>query len=476
MSVEPVVLPNARESEAEVLGYLLGSPPDATGVVELLRPDLFHDGGHRAVFDAVVALLDRDEGVDLSLVVDEMRRRGTIDQVRNGALGVERLFADALAIGSTVPTHVERIVDAHARRRFVHDASEAMRAAVSGNGDWRALARRMEELPDAPTSRASTVPGGDWVLDAPTDVPAVWGSGERVAWSVGEPAILVGPPGVGKTTIAQDLMLAMTGVRPGPVLGLRVRPVERPILYVAADRPTQAQRSMRRMLGSAFREALNARLLVHRGPLPTLLTEDPRALQRYAERLGVGTVVLDSLKDVAADITKDEGGNAINLALQTLVASGIEALVLHHQRKGAAGEARKPRGLDDVYGSALITAGAGSVLLAWGDAGDPIVELSHLKQPAVDVGPLEVAIDHDAGSVSLVEGKDALSILRSMPSGIEVRPMAVRLYGSDGRKEVEKARRKLNALRDDGLAFLRDGPDGGPGTYFATPPDAERLL
>jgi replicative DNA helicase len=229
------------------------------------------------------------------------------------------------------------------------------------------------------------------------------------------------------------------------------------------------------MVGTASRAALNERLIVHRGPLATLLTEDPRALMRYAERLGVGYVVLDSLKDVAADITKDEGGNAINLALQTLVANGIEALVLHHQRKGAAGEARKPRGLDDVYGSALITAGAGSVLLAWGDAGDPIVELSHLKQPAVDVGPLEVGIDHGAGTVSLIEGKDPLSILRSMPSGIEVRPMAVRLYGSDGRNEVEKARRKLNALRDDGLAYLREAPDGAPGTYFPTPRGSDEL-
>jgi hypothetical protein len=34
-----------------------------------------------------------------------------------------------------------------------------------------------------------------------------------------------------------------------------------------------------------------------------------------------------------------------------------------------------------------ITAGAGSVVLLWGAAGDPIVEWRHLKQPAAEVGP-----------------------------------------------------------------------------------------
>ena len=41
----------------------------------------------------------------------------------------------------------------------------------------------------------------------------------------------------------------------------------------------------------------------------------------------------------------------------------------------------KPKRLADVYGSRWLTAGMGSVLLLWGEPGDLVVEVRHLKQP-----------------------------------------------------------------------------------------------
>ena len=84
------------------------------------------------------------------------------------------------------------------------------------------------------------------------------------------------------------------------------------------------------------------------------------------------------------------GGN-VNRAVQYVVVEGIEVVGLHHQRKGQGGA--KPNGLEDVYGSTWLTAGMGSVVLLWGAAGDPNVELRHLKQPVAEVGPLR--IEHD---------------------------------------------------------------------------------
>src|SRR5688500_9512898 len=42
-------------------------------------------------------------------------------------------------------------------------------------------------------------------------------------------------------------------------------------------------------------------------------------------------------------------------------------------------------------------AGAGSVILLWGEPGGALVDLTHLKQPAGDVGPLRVFHDHATG-------------------------------------------------------------------------------
>jgi hypothetical protein len=50
-----------------------------------------------------------------------------------------------------------------------------------------------------------------------------------------------------------------------------------------------------------------------------------------------------------------------------------------------------------------------------GPAGDPIVELAHLKQPAEPIGPFKVLHDHDHGTSSIVDQVDALQVLLRQP-------------------------------------------------------------
>jgi replicative DNA helicase len=305
------------------------------------------------------------------------------------------------------------------------------------------------------------VPGGRFVLDEPDGVPAVWGESTRVAWAQGEPLLIVGPPGIGKTTVGQQVTLARIGVRTGTVLGLPVQRADRPVLYVAADRPRQAARSLRRMVTEADRQRLDAGLIVWRGPLPFHLPTEPERLAAMAEHYGVGTVVLDSLKDVAPGLEKPEVGSALNVALQHLVAADVEVLGLHHQRK-ASGDNKPPTSLADVYGSAWITAGAGSVLLLWGDPGDAVVELSHLKQPADLLGPWQVLHDHDAGTSQVEAAPDPLAILRNAQKGITARTLAQALTGKPdpARPAVERARRDLERLTRNGLAVKQPGDEG----------------
>jgi RecA-family ATPase len=213
------------------------------------------------------------------------------------------------------------------------------------------------------------VDGAAFIFDEPDDVPAVWGSSEAPAWAAGEGLMIAGPQGVGKTTLMQQLALGRIGICEH-VLGMPIERDERTVLYVAADRPRQAARSMWRMVNVEHAEVLRARLRVWKGPLPFLLSDrdGPRRFREFLLAHDVGTVLIDSLKDVAAKLTEDEGGNRINAALQSAIAEGIETCVGHHQRK-ASTENRTPDKLADVYGSTFITAGQGSVFLLWGEPG-----------------------------------------------------------------------------------------------------------
>lgn len=309
--------------------------------------------------------------------------------------------------------------------------------------------------------------------------PAVWGHGDQVLWSPGEPFMLYGPQGVAKTTAAQRLMLGLVGLEP-TILGLSVAATERPVLYVAADRPTQAAKSWRRMLAlleQDQREIVRERVRFWKGPLPFDIAAQPDYLVEFVTRHGCGTFIGDSLKDLAVDLVKDEVGSRVNRAWQMLVQQDVEVLDLHHPRKALAGQSDKPRTLDDVYGSSWLTAGHGSVVALWGRPGDPIVDLSHLKQPQEEVGPFRILVDHEFGMIERHDGGDLLGVLRSTTGPLAAKDVAGMLFATTRPtdSDVEKARRKLEKLVAKGLAYARrsDRDQQGrirPTTYVAAPP------
>lgn len=305
-----------------------------------------------------------------------------------------------------------------------------------------------------PTRARQLVNGATFVLDTSAEVEAVWGESDgRVLWASGEPLILVAPQGVGKTTFAQRLTLGRIGLCP-KLLSMPVASDERRVLYIAADRPRQAQRSFARMVSDVDCATLAERLEVWRGPLPFSVVAEPWRFVELCESAGAGTIVVDSLKDIASDLSREETGQAIALAMQELVAAEIEVLILHHQRK-AQSDNKSPKSLSDVYGSGWITAGAGSVVLLWGEPGDPLIELRHLKQPAEEVGPLKITHDQVRGLPTLQENSDIEDTLRRAGvEGVTVADAAKLMFSktTPTRNEIEKARRRLEGLVKRGLA------------------------
>lgn len=302
--------------------------------------------------------------------------------------------------------------------------------------------------------------GGSFIFDAPANPEPIWGSGADVAWAAGESIMLAGPPGVGKSTLAQQLVRGRMGLQDS-VLGMPVKPGEGRVLYLALDRPAQIQRSMARMFADDDRVSVSDRLVVWRGPLPVPVTKEPEILATMAEMFHADSVVVDSTKDVSPKVADDEAGNQINAARQFVLTAGAEMLELHHQRK-ATGENKKPNKLADLYGSTWIAAGAGSVFVLWGEAGDPVVEFSHLKQPQESIGPLTLIHDHDRG-VTTVEAKpDVLDAVRDL--GKATVPMVARIiFATDkpSKNELAKASRKVERLVASGHLTRTEPRMGG---------------
>lgn len=307
-------------------------------------------------------------------------------------------------------------------------------------------------------SLTKIVAGGDWILDAPEGIPAIWGHDEDVLWAEGESLLIAAPPGVGKTTIALQLIWGRLGLL-DQLLGYPITPGRRKVLYLAMDRPRQIQRAMGRLARPEHRDTLNQRLAILPGPPPRDLAKYPEIVTQIAAETDADTVVLDSLKDAAIGLSDDEVGASLNRAMQTAISEGIEVLGLHHQRKGQNGT--KPKTLEDLYGSSWIAAGAGSVALLWGQPGDTLVELTHLKQPGAVVGPLKIEHEHHSGNTKLLHGFDLLNFLRRNPQGLTAAHAARSKAGKEPNgNQMASMRNALNRLEAKGLA-RKDKPQQG---------------
>jgi hypothetical protein len=318
--------------------------------------------------------------------------------------------------------------------------------------------------------RRRMVDGAAFVLDVPAQPPPLWGDGDEVLWAQGEPFLLCGPPGVGKTTLSGQVLRARLGLDKA-VLGWSVTPGERRTLYLAMDRPPQIARSLRRVFREEDRDLLAERMVVWRGPPPEDLARNPMVLTEMCQAAGADTVFLDSLKDAAVGLTDDETGGGLNRAVQQALVDGCEVLGTHHQvKRGANGG--PPDQLADVYGSAWITAGAGSVVLLWGNAGDPVVGFRHLKQPVAEIGPLQIRHDHSAGRSEIFHEIDLYQLIALDSRGLSAQEAARNLYGTDSPSaaQVEKARRRLEKLVAGGNAYGLQSP-GHPTRYYRAAPD-----
>jgi replicative DNA helicase len=121
-SPEGRIPPQAVEIEAQVLGAMLLEREAIARVIEVLDDDAFHADYHRKIFQAVLAMFDRSEPVDIITLAEELRRRGHLEVV-----GGETYLAD-LTMKVTSAANVEY----HAKIVLEKSLLRSLIAASSG--------------------------------------------------------------------------------------------------------------------------------------------------------------------------------------------------------------------------------------------------------------------------------------------------------------------------------------------------------
>jgi len=122
-------LPHSIENEEALIGSLLISPDAILYVLDVLGENgrAFYVEKLSWIYEAIVALNRRGEGVDTITVADELRQRGQLEKI-GGEAELTRLIAQ-VPTALYAPEYARRIADDAVRRRLVQAAGKIAKIA-----------------------------------------------------------------------------------------------------------------------------------------------------------------------------------------------------------------------------------------------------------------------------------------------------------------------------------------------------------
>jgi replicative DNA helicase len=121
--------PRNIEAEQNVLGAMLLDNECIIDVMQTVRPEEFYNPAHQEIYHAITTLYDQHQTVDLTMLVDELRRRSKLDEV-GGVMTLANLEQNVLSTGAA--PELAKIVSDKSKLRKLMSAAEQILADCSG--------------------------------------------------------------------------------------------------------------------------------------------------------------------------------------------------------------------------------------------------------------------------------------------------------------------------------------------------------
>lgn len=137
-------VPANLEAERAVLGALMIDPDAIIKVANFLRPEDFYRERHGWIYDAMLVLNERHEPLDFVTLVDELERRGQLEEIGGPAYLTDLIAGTPTAI---YVDHYARIVERTAiLRRLISAAGKIAEIAYDESQDVDDVVDRAEQI------------------------------------------------------------------------------------------------------------------------------------------------------------------------------------------------------------------------------------------------------------------------------------------------------------------------------------------
>lgn len=127
------VPPQALEAEESVLGGVLLDNDSINAALERIRPEDFYRAAHKVIFEAMVALTDKREPIDIVTLSTQLRSMGLLEQ--SGGIEYLSRLAGAVPSAANVGYYAKVVKEMALRRRIIHAATEITQDAFKIEGE-----------------------------------------------------------------------------------------------------------------------------------------------------------------------------------------------------------------------------------------------------------------------------------------------------------------------------------------------------
>jgi RecA/RadA recombinase len=319
--------PQSLESEQATLGAMLIDRAAIEKAAEILRAEEFYRDAHRVIFEAILALVARDEPVDLLTVQEQLKLQGMLEQVRGAPYLIT--LTEAVPTAANVEYYAKIVQEKAILRRLIDASVQIQGLAHSEYEDIGDVVDRAETLLKAVSE----------VRETYDDLPISRGTKDMSAepiealfWGIfrGKVTLLNGQSGMGKSTFALNLAWSLTSNRQF----LNFPPIGRPlrVLYVDAENGPNLVRQKLELLGTTTEDFF---YLDARGTNFKNLRR-LRKLEEYCKHHEIDLVIFDTLSSlfpVEDENANHEGSRQMETIANFARRTDAAVLVIHHLGK-----------------------------------------------------------------------------------------------------------------------------------------------
>lgn len=462
--------PHNLDAEQSVLGAMLESKEAIANVVEIVRAEDFYKPAHSEIYQTILDLYARGEAPDAITVADELKRRGSLEDI-GGKPYIHGLL-EAYPTASSA-AHYARIVEEHAQlRRLISAGVQVQEIGFSMPEDVEDAVDQAEEVVYQVADRRlrdNVHPIRDLLIRGMENIEMLCERGESVTglasgfadlddWTTGfQPSnliIVAARPSMGKSSLLGDFALhaAVREHQPVVLFSLEMSRDEIVQRFLASEARVDSQRIRKGSLqeqdwgrlSSALGRLAEAPIFIDDSANITLM-EMRAKCRRLKTRYGLGLVIVDYLQLMQGPRKSENRQQEVSEISRSLkiLARELEVPVVCASQLNRMVDSRSDKRplLGDLRESGCLT-GDTEVLRA--DNGQPVTmrELFERGERDIPVWTLNDDLKLEKGTMTHVFSSGRKLVYRlKLRSGREIKASGNHPFLSfDGWKSVDQLR------------------------------------